>query len=153
MERPDSTPGWLSLSYQVWGFILLALVIAIVLWVVWRKPNDLAVTLWGSFVVSYAFFVLLTRIHERYLFAAVPLAAAATVFSRWMILPYVTTSTLYLANLLYVYSLWQFWQPTAEEQPPSVVALPGPGEIDARWAPSPDAGANAFVDHLHRMNV
>lgn len=107
MEVPDSTLGWLSLDYQTWGFVLLAVAIPICLLLAWVRFDDWTAVVWGSFVISLAFFVLSTRIHERYLFAAIPLAACAAVHRLWAAPFFVAASALYFLNLWYAYSISQ----------------------------------------------
>jgi dolichyl-phosphate-mannose-protein mannosyltransferase len=103
---PDSTIGWFSLSYQSWGLLLFAMSIIICITLVWVKSRDLSMILWACFVSSLAFFVLLTRIHERYLYIAIPIAAILAVKYRWAFLCYIVTSLLYLTNVWYVYNLF-----------------------------------------------
>ena len=104
LRIPDSTPAWLSLSYQSWGWLLLAAVLAVAVAAAWRSPNDVVVLLWSCSLASIALFMLLTRLHERYLFAAIPLLAAGAVLSRWLIPAFAGVSALYLLNVWASYS-------------------------------------------------
>lgn len=107
MWEPDATRGWLSLSYQSWGILLLAAVVLSILLLVWVKGNSTTAVLWATFVVAFAFFVLPTRVHERYLFAAIPALAVTTVLRPLAIPLYLGLSALFMANLWYaaVFSL------------------------------------------------
>lgn len=104
LRIPDSTPAWLSLSYQSWGWLLLAVVLTVAVAAAWRRPNDVVVLLWSCSLASIGLFMLLTRIHERYLFAAIPLLAAGAVLSRRFIPAFVGVSALYLLNVWASYS-------------------------------------------------
>ncbi len=99
LQQPDSTVAWLSLSYQIWGALLMAAAMAPALLLAWRKPNDSLSVVWSSFVVFLSFFVLFTRIHERFLFSAIPLAAVASAINLRLVPYYVATSVLYSFNL------------------------------------------------------
>ncbi len=103
LSEHDSTRGWLSLSYQMWGVLLLAAVVLLALLLAWRMPDSLQSVLWGCFAVSFGFFTLLTRVHERYLFVAVPLLCAVVAFKRWALPHYLAVTGLYLVNLWYSY--------------------------------------------------
>ncbi len=106
MELPDATRGFLSLSYQTWGLLLFLAVIAVSLFFTWTHTDDFPALLWASFVVSFGFFELTTRMHGRYLFPALPLLAVGSVFRRWMIPYYVALSALYLVDTWYSWELW-----------------------------------------------
>ncbi|HET9680899.1 MAG TPA: phospholipid carrier-dependent glycosyltransferase, partial [Candidatus Limnocylindrales bacterium] len=80
------------------GSLLLLLAGAIVVWLVARRP-DRRTMLVGLAVLALAFFVLPTRVHERYLFPLVGIAAVlAAVSLRWR-LAYVAASAAMLANM------------------------------------------------------
>jgi len=101
--RPDSAVGWLSISFQTWGWILLAAASAPALLATWRRPSSSTALIWSCFLVAMAFFVLPTRMHERYLFGAVPLIAVAAAVEGQAIGYYMGVSVLYLANIAAVY--------------------------------------------------
>ncbi|MHB0870961.1 MAG: hypothetical protein ACYC5J_16120, partial [Chloroflexota bacterium] len=103
MWQPDSKVAWFSLSYQTWGLLLMAVAILPALILAWRKPKDPLAILWSSYVVYLPFFVLSTRVHERFLFTAIPLVAAAAAFRLWVAPHFVAVSALYFANLWAVY--------------------------------------------------
>jgi Gpi18-like mannosyltransferase len=83
------------------GAAMFLVVAAIVCWVLWRRPDRLTMTI-GLAVLAMAFFVLPTRVHERYLFpfaAVAALLAAASI--RWRI-AYVLSALATFANLYVV---------------------------------------------------
>jgi 4-amino-4-deoxy-L-arabinose transferase-like glycosyltransferase len=80
------------------GTVLLLVAGAIVVWLVARRP-DRRTMLVGLAVLAVAFFVLPTRVHERYLFPLVGIGAVlAAVSVRWR-LAYVAASAAMLANM------------------------------------------------------
>lgn len=90
------------LSYHVWGLILLSL-----FWIFFyllffkRKFDAFAFTT----LAFLAFFFLPTRIHERYLFSAIPFLILISLQfkSRVLVIAAITLSVLHLANLYFVY--------------------------------------------------
>ena len=113
--------GATSISWQLAGTILFALAALIALWQIARKddPEGLVV---GSLVLAVAFFALPTRVHERYLFPALALAAPLIARSwRWAVLYGVLTLS-FFANVYWVYTAdWSFAAPP--------VVNPGPGGL------------------------
>ncbi len=80
------------------GAAMFLVVAAIVLFLVARRPDRLTMLV-GVTVLALAFFVLPTRVHERYLFPFVALGAIlAAVSLRWRI-AYVLASAAMLANM------------------------------------------------------
>jgi 4-amino-4-deoxy-L-arabinose transferase-like glycosyltransferase len=83
------------------GAALFLIVAAIVCWIVARRPDRLTMTV-GVAVLALAFFVLPTRVHERYLFPFVAIAAVLAAASmRWRI-AYVVSALATFANLYVV---------------------------------------------------
>lgn len=98
----DSLP-LLGISAQTWGIILLAVAVVVSLVLLWRRPTPVLV-LWATLAITFAMFVLPTRIHERYLLPAVVLAVLLAVIVpalRWV---GAGLSLTYLVNLVYVYA-------------------------------------------------
>jgi predicted membrane-bound dolichyl-phosphate-mannose-protein mannosyltransferase len=80
------------------GMALFLVVAAVVVWLVARRPDRLTMLI-GLTTLAVAFFVLPTRVHERYLFPFVGIAAIlAAVSLRWR-LAYVVASVAMLANM------------------------------------------------------
>ena len=87
------------------GAALFLLAAAMALWFIARRPDRLTVLV-GVAVLSLAFFVLPTRVHERYLFPLVALGAIlAAVSLRWRI-AYVLSGAAMLANMYVVLTTW-----------------------------------------------
>lgn len=100
--------GSLTLTWQTLGTILFLAVALFALWQLWRR-DDLAGLLLATLTVSVAFFALPTRVHERYLFPALVLAAPLIARNRrWLVL-YAALSVSFFLNVYWVYSAdWSF---------------------------------------------
>ena len=83
------------------GSVLLVAALALVMVMVARRPDRLTM-LTGLTVLAIAFFVLPTRVHERYIFPFVALGAILAAASmRWAV-AYVLSSLATLANMYFV---------------------------------------------------
>jgi hypothetical protein len=95
--------GNTSVSWQAVGNILFAAAVLAALWQIARR-DDPAGVLRGTLLIAVAFFALPTRVHERYLFPALALAAPLVLRSwRWAVL-YATLSFVFFANVYWVYT-------------------------------------------------
>lgn len=108
----DTTVGLaaagISLSWQQVGSLLFAAVAVLALWQVARR-DDLRGILLASLVLAIAFFVLPTRVHERYLFPALALAAPLLLSGRAWPWIYGGLSLSFFANIYWVYTEdWSF---------------------------------------------
>ncbi len=104
--------GSTPVTWQLVGTLLFAAAALIALWQIARR-DDPAGLLVGALVLAVAFFVLPTRVHERYLFPALALAAPLVARSwRWAVLYGVLTLS-FFANVYWVYTAdWSFAGPT-----------------------------------------
>lgn len=103
-EQPESLP-FLGLTYRYWGLILFFLSYIPTLYLVYKK-QDVKSVLWALSISAFSSFMLLTNMHERYLY---PLFAPLTVLvatSEIPLLAYLLISGISLLNL---YHLW--WVP------------------------------------------
>ncbi|HEX6654827.1 MAG TPA: phospholipid carrier-dependent glycosyltransferase, partial [Candidatus Limnocylindria bacterium] len=98
------TIGSTIVSWQTIGFVLFGAVVLVALWALVRR-DDAEGLLLGALVLAVAFFVLPTRVHERYMFPALALAALL-ILRRWPIsrelLGAATVAAGALAFLLYI---------------------------------------------------
>lgn len=100
---------WLGLSQHLWGYVLLAGVVAVVTGTLayaglGRTTQDRARTLVPTAVaLTLAFFVLLTRMHERHMLPVLPVIALACLLlpRYWPV--YAVLSVDYVINLYVVY--------------------------------------------------
>ena len=90
-----------ALPAVVVGSLLLLAALALVMVMVARRPDRLTILV-GLSVLSIAFFVLPTRVHERYIYPFVALGAILAAASpRWTI-AYAVSSVATLANMYFV---------------------------------------------------
>ena len=102
------TLGSLALTWQQVGMLLFAAVALVGLWQVARR-DDMRGVLLASALLAIAFFVLPTRVHERYLFPALALAAPLVLSSRAWPWLYGALSLSFFANVYWVYTEdWSF---------------------------------------------
>ena len=100
--------GSLSLTWQQVGFVLFAAVALLALVHVARR-DDVRGVLLAALLLSIAFFVLPTRVHERYLFPALALAAPLVLSGRTWPWIYGALSLVFFANVYWVYTEdWSF---------------------------------------------
>jgi len=87
------------------GAVLFLLAAALALWLVARRPDRLTILI-GVAVLALAFFVLPTRVHERYLYPMVAIGAIlAAVSLRWRI-AYAISAVAMFANMYVVLTTW-----------------------------------------------
>jgi len=100
--------GDLAVSWQAVGTIGFAAVALVALWQVARR-DDLRGVLVASLLLAIAFFVLPTRVHERYLFPALALAAPLLLAGRSWPWIYGGLTLSFFANIYWVYTEdWSF---------------------------------------------
>jgi Gpi18-like mannosyltransferase len=109
------------------GAALFLLAAALALWLIARRPDRLTVLV-GVAVLALAFFVLPTRVHERYLFPLVAVGAIlAAVSLRWR-LAYVVSGAAMLANMYVVLTTWYPTNPNIHDWlgiGPTLASFPG----------------------------
>lgn len=91
------------LSYRVWGVLLLAVFWIYFFAIFWRK-KIIDVFLLAT-LAFLAFFFLPTRVHERYLFSAIPFLVLTSIYlrSKVLVIATIILSLLHVINLYYVY--------------------------------------------------
>jgi dolichyl-phosphate-mannose--protein O-mannosyl transferase/Gpi18-like mannosyltransferase len=98
---PISAFGTFSLGPQyVWGIVLVAAAEVLVLWRYVQERTSRAL-LEGCAIATIAFFVLATRMHERYLFDGLLFTIACVPFARRYLWGAVALSAVLFANLQY----------------------------------------------------
>ncbi|MDQ3690128.1 MAG: phospholipid carrier-dependent glycosyltransferase [Chloroflexota bacterium] len=115
--------GQLSLSWQQVGTVLFIPVALLALVQVGRR-DDLRGVLLASLLLAIAFFVLPTRVHERYLFPALALAAPLLLSGRLWPWIYTGLSLSFFANIYWVYT--EDWSFAGGVINPGVDGLPMP---------------------------
>ena len=102
------TIGTFAVTPQLVGSLLFLAVAAVALRFVWRRDDGPAL-LFAALILAVAFFALPTRVHERYLFPALALAAPFVALAwRWRVL-YGVLSASFFFNVYWAYTLdWSF---------------------------------------------
>lgn len=103
-ERPQTLP-FLGLTYQYWSYILFGLAFAPILYSVWKK-QDARTVVWALALSSFSSWMLLTNMHERYLYPLFPYLTILVGMNLVSLYPYILVSLLSLLNL---YNFW--WMP------------------------------------------
>jgi hypothetical protein len=92
----DTVTAFAGLSYRTVSFVLFALVYGLVLVRTWKRP---ARSMWPlAAYISFAFFFVLTEMHENYDFAVLALLAAAITTEGYAIGMYVALSVTTVVN-------------------------------------------------------
>ncbi|MCX9009975.1 MAG: hypothetical protein OIN66_02525 [Candidatus Methanoperedens sp.] len=98
--KPDDTI-FLFLSYRIWGYILFGLLFVYVAYLTIKNKDDRSIY-FATAVLFFGFFMLFTRVHERYIFPMfAPLAIAASLNRRLYYVYWIMTFT-FLFNLHFV---------------------------------------------------
>ncbi len=102
--QPDSAPialGSLSLgSMWLWGILLVLAAAALIVARYLQVRTDAAL-LEGAMLLAFAFFILATRMHERYIFNAFVLLIALMPLARRFVYGTIIVSFTFLVNLAY----------------------------------------------------
>lgn len=98
---PESTP-LLGLTYQYWGYILFAVFYIPSLWLVYKK-QDIKTIVWSLAVASFSSFMLLTNMHERYLYPLFPYFTILLILIPEIFANYAAVSIISLLNM---YNFW-----------------------------------------------
>ena len=132
----DRTIGLLGLTWQQVGIGLFAIIALVALWQVARR-DDLRGILVAGLLLAIAFFVVPTRVHERYLFPALALAAPLVLRNwNWKAI-YAGLTLAFFANVYWVYTEdWSFAGPRVMN--PGANGLPLPQD--------PLLGGTLFTD-------
>ena len=99
-------PGWtmfgrtIGLPMYVWGIALFLAAVALVISRLVQRRESVAL-LEAAMVLSLGYFVLSTRMHERYIYNAVMLAVPLVFYRRRYLYAAIVVSVTMLANLLY----------------------------------------------------
>ncbi len=103
MFKPDNiTFLFPFLTYRMIGYLLFASLFIYVL-CFFLKRNDEKMTYLCSSLLFFGFFMLFTRIHERYLFPMFVFLVIANIFDKRLYIVYILLSITFFANLYLVF--------------------------------------------------
>ncbi|HTF40992.1 MAG TPA: hypothetical protein VK754_10410, partial [Propionibacteriaceae bacterium] len=103
-NQPDNIE-YLGLSYQVWGIVLFAFTTLFIIYSL-REAKGMGALALGTGLCVVAFFMFITRMHERYLFSAfLPLLAACVIYkSAWLWTGFAGLAVTHGLNLYHAYA-------------------------------------------------
>lgn len=102
------------LPHHTWGMILIIIALGLVAWYLWRNRATVSAFpyyLAGSVTLT-SFYMLPTRMHERYIFPAIAFLALAAAFNRrmnWVYWGWSITSFLSIAYIFFFYNETAAW--------------------------------------------
>lgn len=103
-EQPEVLP-FFGLTYRLWGLILFAAAYIPSLYLVYKK-QDVKSVMWALAISAFSSFMLLTNMHERYLY---PLFAPLTMLAVTTQVGMLSYWAISFISLLNLYTLW--WEP------------------------------------------
>ena len=93
------------LTYQAWGILLFLVAFVPTLYKLWKNPK-IETSLWVLALTAFSSWMLLTNMHERYLYPLFPYFTILVALNRKLLPLYIGVSGI---NLLNLYNFW--WQP------------------------------------------
>ncbi len=105
---PDNQK-FLGVTHRIWGFVMFGVALLAIIVATWRSKSTGILAL-GTSLSVLVFYMFLTRMHERYVFAFfLPyLAACALLQSRLLWGLFVALAAAHFLNLYHVYSYYRF---------------------------------------------
>jgi len=96
--KHDNHPAFAGITYKQFGLFFLGLFTLFILFVLYKntEPNTIAL---AAFAMSFAYFILPTQIHERYMFPALALLSVIYHSSRYLRIMYVILTITFFINL------------------------------------------------------
>lgn len=108
--KPDSIL-FFGISYKTLGLIIFGIMLSIITFIFLKlRKKDINIDYLSYTLASFAFFMFLTRIHERHIFPvfALLLISAFIYKSRFLIISYISLSFIFFLNLFYSYYYYNF---------------------------------------------
>ena len=133
--KPDETTAcsgsqvfattFLGIRTQIWGWVLFGSAIVSIIALLWNKRSTGYLAL-GVGLSMMAFYLFLTRMHERYVFGAfLPLlVACALIHSRILWALFVATATVHFLNLYHVFGYYYLFNAEHNSRYPDIVLYP-----------------------------
>jgi len=101
MFKPDNTI-FLFLTYRIWGYILFSIFFIYITYFTIKNNNN-TILYYSSVLLFLGFFMLFTRIHERYMFPIFSFLSIVIIFDRRLYYVYILSTITFLANLYLVF--------------------------------------------------
>lgn len=94
--------GFLGIAYKYWSYLLYGIFYIPSLWLVYKK-QDIKSVVWSLAAAAFSSFMLLTNMHERYLYPLFPYFTILVIVSRRFWSNYLGVS---VVNLINLYNFW-----------------------------------------------
>ena len=98
--QPDNKI-FLFLTYRIWGYLLFSLLFIYVAYIITKRKDNISIYI-ATAILFFGFFMLFTRIHERYLFSLFAPLAVAMALDRRLSYVYLSATITFLFNLHFV---------------------------------------------------
>jgi Gpi18-like mannosyltransferase len=104
----------LFLTHAQWGMLLVSLTLAVVAWHLWRNRHQAVASpyMLGASVALTGYYMLATRMHERYIFPAIAFLCLAQAFNRrlnWLYWAFSLTSFVSISYIFFFYNDQSAW--------------------------------------------
>ena len=124
---PEARPGtteFLGIATRTWGFFLFGLSISLIIFTI-RNQRNIGFLALGVGLSTLAFYLFLTRMHERYVFPAfLPLLlACAMIQSRALWAGFVAASTVHFLNLYHVFAYYNLYDQMHQGRYPEILRV------------------------------
>ncbi|NWF70151.1 MAG: hypothetical protein HXY40_13785 [Chloroflexi bacterium] len=104
----DSDLFWQNITYRQFGLGLLSLYTLLICAAMWRGYRQKREFLWAA-ALYLGFFMLSTRIHERYLYPALVFAIVGMAQLRWLWIPALGLTLTYAYNIVHTLDVAMIW--------------------------------------------
>jgi Gpi18-like mannosyltransferase len=98
----DHEIAFLGLTSRTWGQLMLGAAVLLIFALWWRRGTDRALV-WACLALTFAMFMLPTRIHERYMLPTVALAALVAAIQPRLLWFWAALSFTFAANIIAVF--------------------------------------------------
>lgn len=104
-EQRPADMNLAGLPAYVWGYFLFGLVLALILYRLWRKATKEALVR-AAFLAGFAAFLFLPKMHERYFYTSAVFLAVLAGLNKKMLTAFMALSLIHQVNLYHF-----FWSP------------------------------------------
>lgn len=95
----DTAPFILGLSYRLWGYLIVGVIFAITIYYFSKEKDKISSFFYITFLVSFACFLFLTKMHERYSLLPLPFLLIASLKNKQLFRWFIVLSIISYLNL------------------------------------------------------
>lgn len=96
---PDKLAFFLNISYSTWGYVMVGIFVLLMVFFFLKSKDKKYALIYAIFIGSYATFLFLTKIHERYMLYSLPFLLLVSLKNQHLLKWFVVISLLHLLNL------------------------------------------------------